>query len=105
MVEKHQNMIARWIMNIIPGRSLEVYLANFSAELVLLTKNVVLAYASKAPDYITTSEQDEEILSCKRKMTLEQIIRAFRRNLCKRATELQNGIKRGARRAIQSRAT
>lgn len=52
MVEKHQSTIAQGTMDIFPGPRFEVYIANLSLSPILFTKNMVVLYASKAPEYI-----------------------------------------------------
>lgn len=59
MVKKHQSMIAWGTMNLSPGRSVEVYVADLFSNQFFITNNMVFAYVSKTQDYIGQPGREE----------------------------------------------
>lgn len=62
MVEKHQSLIAQRFMDMFQERDFQVYVENLPAKPILFTKNMVVAYASVASDYIFHPREGEPSL-------------------------------------------
>lgn len=90
MAEQHQWLVAPGTMDFFPGRFFEVFVADLSAKLILLTKNMVVANASIALDYTGRPLGKRENRRDKRKDCCTSHLCFSTKTVQKYATELQN---------------